>query len=393
MRTFLALVLIVSLLAGCLGAGSVEKQVSTYVGSERCGECHRGQYKDWKNSFHSKMMQDPEEHPNAILADFESDNPVRTFTKADVAYTIAGNMAPGQHYLTSIEGDLFYLPATWTGSEWESRNPEFWNKPENSWFITCAGCHATGLDLQKKKFVEPSIGCEMCHGPGSLHSAMSTAISLRVEQITNLGKLPRHLEVQVCAQCHTNGEDPSGTYAYPIGYFPGMNLEHYYNQFDVDEDVDEYYPDGTSKAHHPQYLDWVQGAHASAGIICVDCHDPHKRDNQFQLKEKGSKICMECHEITGTPTLTHSIHDFGNCIGCHMAKLGYGPSHSFDVVTPEETLELGGGNLTIQPNSCNNCHYHSEDEPAELAAIMKSLRDKARGKTESAAPEEEATEQ
>ena len=100
---------------------------------------------------------------------------------------------------------------------------------------------------------------------------------------------------------------------------------------------------------------------------------------------------MECHEITGTPTLTHSIHDFGNCIGCHMAKLGYGPSHSFDVVTPEETIELAGGNLTIQPNSCNNCHYHSEDEPEELASIMKSLRDKAKGQTEAAAVEEEET--
>ncbi len=97
--------------------------------------------------------------------------------------------------------------------------------------------------------------------------------------------------------------------------------------------------------------------------------------------------------MSPSPTLTHSIHDFRTCVTCHMSKIGYGPSHSFDVVTPEETIELGGGNLTIQPNSCNNCHYHEDDEPEELAAIMKSLRDKARGKTESAVLEEEVTEQ
>ena len=77
-----------------------------------------------------------------------------------------------------------------------------------------------------------------------------------------------------------------------------------------------------------------------------------------------------------------------------MSKIGYGPSHSFDVVTPEETIALGGGNLTIQPNSCNNCHYHSDDKPEDLAAVMKALRDKAKGLTESAAAEEEeATQQ
>jgi predicted CXXCH cytochrome family protein len=392
MRMALVLVLIISLFLGCLGTDT-QKEIATYVGSERCGECHRDKYADWENTFHSRMMQDPKKNPNALLGDFESESPVRTFTKEDVAYTIAGNMAPGQHYLTPIDDDLFYLPAGWNGKSWYPRNPKFWNKSENSWFLTCAGCHATGVNPEERTFVEPGIGCETCHGPGSLHASMSTAIATRGEQIANPRKLSRHLEIQVCSQCHTNGNDPSGEFPYPRGYVPGMNLEHYYDPFDVGEDVDEYYPDGTSKAHHPQYLDWVQGAHAEAGVICTDCHDSHKRDNQFQLKEEGNNLCLECHSLTGTPELTHSIHDFGDCIGCHMAKIGHGPTHSFKVVTPEDTIELAGGNLTIQPNSCNNCHYHSDDSPEDLAAIMKTLRDKAWGQSESAAAEEEVTEQ
>ncbi|MBU2559274.1 ammonia-forming cytochrome c nitrite reductase subunit c552 [archaeon] len=392
MRTIIGLVLIIALFAGCLGAGGVDTQAATYVGSERCGECHKDKYEDWKNTFHSRMMQDPKENPNAILGDFESENKFRTFTKEDVAYTIAGNMAPAQHYLTSIDGDLFYLPASWNGVAWAPRNPMFWNKPENSWFITCSGCHSTGPKPEEKTMAEAAIGCEACHGPGSIHAGMSTALAARAGAIVNPAKLSGHLEVQVCSQCHTNGKDPSGTYSYPIGYVPGMNLEHYYNPYTPGETPEQYYPDGTSKAHHPQYLDWVNGAHGAAGIICTDCHDPHKRDNHYQLKEEGNNLCFECHEMTGTPTLTHSIHDFGDCIGCHMAELGHGGSHNFKVVTPEETVTLAGGNLTIQPNSCNACHYHADDTPEELADIMEAIRDKARGKTESAAVEEEAAE-
>lgn len=388
MRMALALVLIISLLAGCLGAGSMDEKVATYVGSDRCGECHRDKYEDWKNSFHFTMMQDPEESSHALLGDFESASEVRTFTREDVAYTIGGNIGPEQRYLTYIDGDLFYLPATWDGKSWIPSNPEFWNRPENSWFLTCSGCHATGARPEEKTFAESSIGCEMCHGPGSIHSGMSTAIAARPEKITNPGKLPKHLEIQVCTQCHTNGEDPSGTYSFPIGYVLGMNLEHYYDPFEVEDDPDEFYPDGTSKAHHPQYLDWVQSPHAVVEVICTDCHDPHDREYLHQLKNEPNKLCMECHTLTGSPSLSHSIHDFGGCIGCHMATLGYGPSHSFMVVTPDKTIELGGGNQTIQPNSCNSCKYHSEDKPEELAAVMKALKDKAKVMSESTATEE-----
>jgi hypothetical protein len=71
-----------------------------------------------------------------------------------------------------------------------------------------------------------------------------------------------------------------------------------------------------------------------------------------------------------------------------MAELGYGASHTFKVVTPDKTIELAGGNQTIQPNSCNNCHYHSEDKPEELAAVMEALKDKAKVMSESTATEE-----
>ena len=50
--------------------------------------------------------------------------------------------------------------------------------------------------------------------------------------------------------------------------------------------------------------------------------------------------------------------------------------HTFRVVRPQATLERGGGNSDNQPNSCNLCHWHAKDKPADL---QKALDDGLRG--------------
>lgn len=386
-RIAVVLLIISALFAGCLEPVEEEETLqqkyfkASYVGSEKCGECHRDKYLDQKNSFHSRMMRDPKVFPEALLGDFESESDIRTFSKEDVAYTIAGNINPAQFYLTYIGDDLFYLPAIWTGTKWVPRNPEAWDEPENSWFLTCSGCHSLGSDPQEKTFVEPSVGCESCHGPGSVHVSTSTAIESRRDSIINPAELPGHQQAQICGQCHTNGHDTTGTYPFPRDFLPGMNLQTFYERFLPDEDPEKFFPDGTSTAHHPQYIDWSSSPHAEAGVKCSDCHDPHKRENIHQLKNERTKICLDCHTLSGTPSLTHSIHDFGNCEGCHMAALGSGPNHKFKVVTPEDTMRLADGNLTIQPNACNACHYHEDDKPEDLVAAMEALRTKMKSES------------
>ena len=41
-----------------------------FVGSINCKKCHEQKYKDWKNSRHSKMIQDAKKEPSVIVADF-----------------------------------------------------------------------------------------------------------------------------------------------------------------------------------------------------------------------------------------------------------------------------------------------------------------------------------
>jgi hypothetical protein len=56
-------------------------------------------------------------------------------------------------------------------------------------------------------------------------------------------------------------------------------------------------------------------------------------------------------------------------------------SHTLKVVMPEATIDQGG-DLTKQPNACNICHYHEDDEPEELQAIVDRIVAEKKGTAE-----------
>src|SRR3954464_11121600 len=58
---------------------------ATYVGSAACGRCHAPTYARWKRTRMANVLRDPGEHPEAIVADFTTPDPLLTFIKADVA--------------------------------------------------------------------------------------------------------------------------------------------------------------------------------------------------------------------------------------------------------------------------------------------------------------------
>ncbi len=413
------LCLAVSLWIGALMAAAQGNQ-PTYVGSETCKACHSEQYEEWKQSLHSKMIQDAKANPDVIIGDFTSDDPDLTFKKEDVVYTIGSKWK--QRYITKIGDEYYILPAQWNTAtkEWVPYHADSWQDPEHEWRLACGGCHTTGFNPEDRSFVELSIGCEACHGPGSEHVASGG-------DKTKIVKSP---DAQICGQCHIRGKDSTGQYGYPIAYVPGgeASLADVFVETTSEKHV---WPDGHEKAHHQQYMGWEQSGHSKSleslkasghaqefcakchsadarlegvslaeakySITCVVCHDPHGGAREELLRGEAYDLCTSCHNghteegktagpgstvhhpmkemfegwgaigVTGTPSPHFKAEGGPVCTSCHMVKTaksalpGDITSHKTEVIKPAEAAEG-------EPDSCSGCH--TDMDKAALQSII-----------------------
>jgi len=366
-------------------AATASQESASYVGSGQCKKCHQKIHKEWKQTLHSQMATDVSKNSNAIVGDFESPSEIRTFTRDQVLYTIGNQWK--QRYITRIGDELYVLPAQYnlqTG-KWTPYHADNWK--ERPWLKKCGGCHVTGLDYEKRAFIEPAVGCEACHGPGSKHAAETNPDKF-AESITNPANLSVGLQVQVCGSCHTRGKDPSGKHGYPVGYKPGMSLVNKYKTVTPEENKKKFWPNGHSKSHHQQYLDWQKSAHAREGVTCISCHTVHSTGaaTRYQTRLPGDKLCLNCHTPRANPTLSHSLHDMNSCISCHMARIvksavsGDLHDHTFEVVQPKDSIAHGG--VDKQANSCNACHHHKDDDPKDLQKALDNVKGRQTSKVE-----------
>ena len=368
-------------------------QPKTYVGSDVCRSCHLEHYDSWKMTLHSRMLQDAKANADAIITDINPEiiradlkkiekklkvpvDQVHIPKVEDILYTIGSQWK--QRYLIRKDGKLFIAPVQFnleTG-RWVNYHDHDWQK--RPWLKKCGGCHATGVDLEKDTFMEPGVGCEACHGPGSHHAALpKTALFEKRATIVNPAKLTGGVAVQICGSCHNRGKSTQVKGAgWPVGYTPGKALESYYRSTSYEAgDVKHVYANEFSKGHHQQYIDWKQSAHFREGVTCVSCHSVHQLGNPVrgQTKEAGSKSCLTCHEVINK-TGAHSVHAFGNCVGCHMPRIAKSAesgdihSHVFVALLPEDTLK----NPAI-PNSCQTCHKHKDEDLKDLQKRYEKL--------------------
>jgi len=180
--------------------------------------------------------------------------------KEDILYTIGSQWK--QRYLFLHEGDLKIAPIQFnldTG-RWVNYHEHDWKK--RPWLKKCGGCHATGVDLEKKTFKEPGVGCEACHGPGSHHAALPASETFEKRAtIVNPSKLTGGVATQICGSCHNRGKATmvKGS-GWPVGYLPGKALEVYYRS--IQPGSKKLYSNEFSKGHHQQYIDWKKSKHA-----------------------------------------------------------------------------------------------------------------------------------
>jgi predicted CXXCH cytochrome family protein len=163
----------------------------------------------------------------------------------------------------------------------------------------CAGCHeevAQGFMTATHSWIQGhgenavEVGCESCHGPGSLHVSSGGEF----HTIVNPGVSP-----ETCFQCH---QDKQGEFRLP----------HRHSVQDGQVSC--------SDCHSPHSGDAIPGgdlAHASQNETCFNCHSaqrgphvfeheamregctschsPHGSVNEKMLKVRGNNLCLTCH--------------------------------------------------------------------------------------------------
>jgi len=366
---------------------------ATFVGSETCKKCHERTYLEWRTSLHSRMMRDVKLDPLANIGDFESASDDRTFNKEDVAYTLGSQWR--QQYLKKEGDDLIVLPASYhfnTG-KWTPYQPD--QPGKRKWWTECAGCHATGVDPEKKTFVESGVACEACHGPGSNH--VESVPGFEIPTIISAARLNSALSAQICGSCHTRGRDKGGKYAYPADYQTHKgeaNLRLYFKEVSPKngDDSKYFWPSGESRYSNQQYLDWKQSEHAKVGVVCATCHSVHQSKAGIVANVESSnlllairsktrlfedQLCKSCH-TTVQYRSSHRIHTFGSCVRCHMPRVasigeaGDAHSHTFRFMFPQASLKAGG--IDKQPNACNSCHHHKDIPVENMAGFLEAAK-------------------
>ena len=388
-----------------------------YVGSQACEACHEPETKLWRTSQHALAMQVANE--KTVLGNFSgvrlrqygvvseffrrgekfivrTDGPDGTLADFEVAQTFG--VYPLQQYLVELPGGRIQaLPVAWDarpkergGQRWFHLYPGekiahgdtlHWTGRQQNWNFMCADCHSTNVkkqydaatDSYATTWSEVSVGCEACHGPGSVHVAITRTTNDRGEASANSGlttrfderrgvvwtispasgnavrSVPRtsSRELDVCAQCHSRRLQVSNDYQAGKPF-----LDHYLPSLLTDR---LYYPDGQQREEVFDWGSFMTSRMNHKGVTCSDCHEPHGG----KLRAQGNGVCEQCHAASRYDAPSHHLHKAGTpgaaCTACHMKTETYmvvdpRHDHSFRIPRPDLSVSLG------VPNACNQCH-------------------------------------
>ncbi len=373
------------LLIGCGGPRPPEGATSDFVGSAACAECHQDIYDRWEETLMANVIQDPVERPDVVLGDFETpDTTLVDFDLGDVVFTYGSKWK--QRYFTRVGDDYYVLPA-----QWDVQN-EVWRRyfpqPGGDWWTEhypvdpmqrptgplCDGCHSVNYDVVSKTVTEWNVGCERCHGAGSLH--VEFPISETIVNPNWVGDPVRATDV--CVQCHSQGQPRSNPimgqyYDWPVGYQPGDRLSDFWrlDEHHLGQETFTHWPEGSAHKNRMQGNDFVQSQMYVKGVTCSACHDPHGTPNDADLRLPGNAVCTQCHtaQLQPGPRGTLSYHtqheedsEGSQCVACHMPEIARTVG---DVSVRSHTFRFNSPVLTEQygiANPCTSCHTDETNE-------------------------------
>lgn len=332
----------------------------SYVGNEECSYCHQDIYNsylrtgmgrsfyrptnqpqienfssgnhifDKKNNLHYEAIKDGENYYQIEYR--ENDKGERIHELKRKVDFIVGSGNNNRTYLTNVNGYINEMPITWYTEKsiwdlspgYENINMRF-NRPIVE---ECMHCHNGYNSFEKfsiNRFTDniaEGISCERCHGPGQLHvekhKSPNTVISENDidRSIVNPAHLSADLQMDVCRQCHLQGEisvfKPGKSSA---DFRPGMQLSSIKTVF-----IEDQLPKGDFRiASHGGRLSLSACFVESKGqMTCTTCHNPHE-PVQDRSRAYFNNQCIACHQPQKLTKL-ESHNAEGDCIQCHMKQ-------------------------------------------------------------------------
>jgi hypothetical protein len=333
-----------------------------FVGSESCRGCHERIYESYSASGMGRSLARIDLSPSNHGIDAVSFSPdgrhrysveksagrlvhreelvnaegETVFDQSLPVEYCVGSGNQGRSYLIRRDDQFFMSPIGWysRSDRWDL-SPGY-TLPRHLRFerqVTegCLDCHTGRMNrdethanrFRQPPFLEESIGCERCHGPGGGHiDFRKSAKRAGPDPIVNPSRLDPARREDVCNQCHLQGEARYLREGCHFGDFrPGQRLE----------DVMLILVQGTRATAdgRTQAVSQVEQMRASACFRksdgkfgCVSCHDPHSQPPVAGHEDHYRKKCLACHEDTGCSLpVADRAAESDSCIACHMPRL------------------------------------------------------------------------
>jgi len=249
-------------------------------------------------------------------------------------------------------GHAFMLDdQTYTGRQTAAKQPG-----------TCLHCHASiyvpykklgNGDLMKgfekmnampfseaRKLVRHPVTCLDCHVSDTMELRVTRPAFLEGIRVVkenqgiknyDVNKMATRQEMRafVCAQCHVEYyfSGPEKRLVYP--WKNGLKADEILSFYEQNKHKDwDHGKTGAPvlKAQHPEFEMWSQGIHARAGVSCVDCHMPYKREGALKITDHHirspllniNRACQTCHRapeaelLSRVETIQKRTHDLRN---------------------------------------------------------------------------------
>jgi tetratricopeptide (TPR) repeat protein len=351
---------------------------ATYVGINTCKTCHLDIYETFIETGMGKSFDNANKlktsalfGTKAAVYDQKSDFYYFPFFNGDTMKVLEFRMngkdtvykrletinyivGSGQHtnsHMMMRSGYLTQMPVTFYTQKKQWDLPPGFEDGHNTRFarkigLECMSCHNSYPDFvlgseNKYASLPNGIGCERCHGPGSIHvkqkskgQIIDTAKFIDYS-IVNPGKLNPDLQFDICQRCHLQGNAVLKNGHSFYDFKPGQKLSDFITVFlpkysnAEDEFIMASHADRLKQSacfiESKKNKSELQLRPYKNTMTCVTCHNPHK-SVKFQKDEYFNSKCTSCHHSSASKNCSAEkkllSNANNNCVSCHMPRSG-----------------------------------------------------------------------